>query len=264
MNEHLSALAIAKLLAGTEPSAPHQMHLADCDVCRAQVDEARSAGADFTSRVFPRTLPVVTRRRPAWAGWRLPASTGWFIRTIFLPAAAAVATAIFLFAIRKPEEELRAPPGVLEVQARGAHSLDVYAQRDGRVFRVANGDAMYPGDAIRFVVHPDGKRWILVVSVDGTGATTVYHPFGGSASTPLPPGKRIEIDGSIILDDALGPERIFAVFSDRPVEAADITRTLSDLVKMSADGPDEVRAHMNGLHAADWGTATILIEKRSR
>jgi hypothetical protein len=87
---------------------------------------------------------------------------------------------------------------------------------------------LLPGDALRFVVQPGGLPYLLIVSRDGAGHLTVYYPFGGSRSAELKSEGRNELPGSVELDATPGEERLFALFSRRPLEAARVTSRLAD------------------------------------
>ena len=98
------------------------------------------------------------------------------------------------------------------------------------------GAVLAPGDAVRFVVEPAGHRYLLVVSLDGAGKVSVYHPFDGAESAPLAATARVEVPGSIVLDRAPGPERIVAVFSDAPLSAAAVGQRLAAAAPGSGSG----------------------------
>jgi hypothetical protein len=130
----------------------------------------------------------------------------------------------------------------------------VFALRDDRVFAIQDGARLRPGDRIRFAVQGGGAAFVLVASIDGRRQVSVYQP-----STALGPDAGAgpqTLPDSIQLDDALGPERIFAVFSDRPVPEAEVTGALAAL---GAAGPEAVRrAQRLPLPLAQ---ASVLIEK---
>ena len=76
-----------------------------------------------------------------------------------------------------------------------------------------------------------------MASVDGSGAVMIYYPYGGDQSMVIE-GDRVELSGSIELDAAPGPERIYALLSDRPIEAA-IVR--AHLLGVAAGGAEAIR-----------------------
>ena len=109
------------------------------------------------------------------------------------------------------------------------------------------------GDRIRFGVMAGDARFVVVASVDGRGHASIYQP-----STPIAAGKEplVLLPDSIVLDDAPGPERIFALFSDRKVEDAEVTAALAAL---GAAGADAIRA--TARLALPYDQASVVFEK---
>ena len=101
---------------------------------------------------------------------------------------------------------------------KGDATWQVFANRDNKTFAVHDGAELAAGDRIRFIVTPNRARYIIVASVDGSGAATIYYPYNGIQSAPAE-GPRSELPGSIVLDAAPGPERLYALFSDEPIAA---------------------------------------------
>lgn len=236
--DHTAPLLLGKLLAGKateEEVRAAEAHAQACARCREELAEARAAGRRFTESVFPRTLPAVEARRKPPRSWRL-----------VLPLALAATAAVALF-VRRPTPE---PP---QLQFKGEGALQVFAHRGGESFPVRDGTALRAGDRIRFGVVPGHARFVLVASVDGRGHVSIYQP-----STPVASGEAplVTLPDSIVLDDAPGPERIFALFSDRPVEERAVTAALAAL---GAAGADTVRGttHL----PLSYTQASVLFEK---
>jgi hypothetical protein len=226
---HVSALALDALALGALDEAEAtavRAHLAGCSACRADHEAAAALRAEFATRVLPHGLPVRRPRRWPWL------------------AIPAIAAAVVLVLALWPRA---APPPALAI--KGGASWQVFAHRAGQTFPVHDGTELAAGDRIRFVVVPDGAMYLIVVSVDGGGAITVYHPYGGDQSAAIE-GDRIELAGSIELDDAPGPERIYALLSDRPIAADAVRSRLHDV----ADG---------GV-AAIRGTRTLALPVRAQ
>lgn len=239
-SRHLSPTALARLALGElsdQELRAAETHAAACARCRAELDEVALARARFAAAVFPRTHAEVVRRGARRAWRRLLPPLG-------LATALGAAAAVLVVA------RLDDPP---RLQAKGAGALSVFALRGERVFAVEDGARLHPGDRVRFAVRGGGAAFVLVASVDGRGQVSVYQP-----STALGPdaADAEALPDSIRLDDALGPERIFALFSARPVPEADVTRALAAL---GAAGPDAIRRTRS--LPLPLAQASLLVEK---
>jgi hypothetical protein len=129
----------------------------------------------------------------------------------------AAAAALFVVpAITTPDDPLPADPGV---RIKGDASLSVHTL-DGGDLHPYQGQALAQGDVVGFQVNGQGRKGVVLLSVDGEGSVSVFWPTkgdepeklaGDAGSVPLP--------GSVTLDAAKGPEVFVAVF-DRPVSWA--------------------------------------------
>lgn len=248
MSEHASQLTIDALAAGhlsAADAAAARAHVDGCARCRADLEAAQAACATFTRDVLPRTLGNLAPRasRP-W--WRIALP-------LLVPALAAAALLVW-FTSRTPTKPGEDPGD--DIRIKGATTFHVYAKRGERVFEVRDGSRLAPGDAVRFVASSRTARYLLVASVDGAGKASVYFPFGGSRSGEVG-STRAELPGSIVLDRAPGPERIFAVFSSEPIEADVVTRALSALGSRGAEAIRKTR--QLPVTAADQ--ASLVFEK---
>jgi hypothetical protein len=212
----LDALALGALDGPAETRV--QAHLAVCVSCRGAHARAAALRERFTAHVLPRGLRA--RPRPRWR-WH------WL-------AIPALAAALLVVVWRRPLGS--APGGDLAV--KGAPSWQVFAHRDGQTFAVHDGAALAAGDRIRFVMLSGGAHYLLIASIDGSGAATIYYPYDGAESAAIT-GDRVEPAGSIVLDDAPGPERVFAILSDQPI-TADVVK--AQLRSIALGGPAAIRA----------------------
>lgn len=216
---HVSALMLdAFALGALDGDAADRVraHLARCAACREDQRTAAALREHFATSVLPRGRPA---RRPR----RWP----WLAVPVF---AAAVVVLLLIVAPRRPPR----PP---ELAIKGDAGWQVFAHRDGRTFAVHDGTELAAGDQIRFLVLPDGAHYLLVASVDGGGAVMIYYPYGGEQSMGVE-GDRVELSGSIELDAAPGPERIYALLSDDPIEAEIVKAHLRDV---AAGGAEAIR-----------------------
>jgi hypothetical protein len=221
---HLSSETIDLLLLSAlaaDEANEAKAHLDACESCRTRWRELNEDKQQFEQFVFARTLPKVEARLEKE---RAPA--GFFERfrlAILLPAVGLAAAAVFGVVTA-------AGPGTqtedeLYIGLKGATpSMEIVALRGETQFPVKPGAQLKPKDRIRFVVNPAGAQYLLIASQDGAGAFTVYHPFGAAESTRLESTlpRKVELPGSVELDETLGTEHVVAVFSDAPVKATDL------------------------------------------
>jgi len=192
-------------LAGRPEDHPVHGHLEGCETCRKRLMEWEQAEDKFQKEVFPATEEKV-------AG-RLSASRSGFFGFFTYPrlaAAAAVVLAVVLaVALWRPADREATYIGV-----KGTLGLEVYCQRADRVFRVNPGERLLAEDRIRFAVSAPGPGQVMIVSVDQQGEVSLFYPAGSVE------GGRTELEGSTILDESRGPERIFVVFSEGALDFA--------------------------------------------
>lgn len=216
-------------------------HLARCARCREELERAAELRRHFTAHVQPAGLPVRPRR---WSWLLVP----------------AVATVVLIVAIEPWRRPARPPrvdeAGIGELGIKGDASWLVFASRGGRVLPVHDGTELAAGDRIRFTVIPGGARYLLVASIDGRGTATIYVPYGGSQSAAID-GDRVEPEGSIVLDAAPGPERIYALLSDAPIAAE---RVRAQLREIARGGSDAIRG-TSALALPVRAQASLVFEK---
>jgi len=213
-------------------------HVLACGRCAETQAALQRAAAHFRNEVFPRSLPRIVAATSSPAArlrrWWSEASAGVRWASVAAPVAAALVLTAGTIAYKA-----RGPSAVDQepaVSAKGGPALHLFVRRGDRVFAAQPGAVLDPGDAVRFVVEPAGHQYLLVVSIDGAGKVSVYHPFDGVQSAPLAPAARVEVPGSIVLDRAPGPERIFALFSDAPLSAAAVGQQLQKLAAAPGGG----------------------------
>jgi hypothetical protein len=219
--DHLSSLTLDLLELGqldAASSASAREHLNQCTRCAGDLAVLRDSRARFEADVFARTLPRVERRRSHRLWY-------WILSPALIAAAAGVVVG--------------ARP-VSDVTAKGGRpACEVFARRSGRIFVVKDGSALTPGDEIRFVVRPAGYRHVLVASVDSAAVATIYAPYGAERSLQLASATdRAELPGSVRLDTTPGPERLYCLFSQRPIDAAPV---LVWLRQIGAGGAEALR-----------------------
>jgi hypothetical protein len=251
---HLSPFELDSLRLGRLPVERARVaasHLDVCPTCGALEARLRAHQQHFADEVLPRTRPLLRQRAERQAG--IAAWRRWLLIGAVPLAAAA---ALLVLRVRSGSEDIG-------YQAeKGGSSLRVVGQHQGRPFAVASGDALVAGDAIRFVVT-SRHSFLMIASVDGRGQTKVYVPYEGAESVAVSPGRMLELPagGSIALDAAPGPERIFALFSRRPLPAAPVLAALQEL---SARGAAAIRSTDRLEIVSAEEQLSVLFEKAER
>jgi hypothetical protein len=242
---HPSALALHRLQLASLPAeeaSSVKAHVDGCTRCRHELEALAADHQHFDRVVFPRTSASIGR--PRFWRWALPGAA---------VAAAAAVLVLWLTPARN------APDG--DIATKGAAPpLTLVAAHEGVHITVEDGNtALRAGDSVRFILHPQGLPYALVASVDGAGHPMLYHPFGGSESAAVS-APRVEVPGSITLDDSPGPERVFVLLSRQPLRAADVLNALADLGRQ---GKSAIRGARR-LPVPAERQASVMFEKASR
>lgn len=226
---HLSSETIDLLLLSAleaQEANAAKSHLDGCTTCKQRWVELNEDKVKFEQFVFARTLPKLEERLK---------KKSLFERLdlrLLVPALGLGAAA--LVAVIATGGGDGGPTGQTEdevyIGIKGKEPLfEVFALRGSSAqFEVKAGTPLKPKDRIRFVVNPAGAKYVLVASRDGKGTFTVYHPYGAAESAPVDakPPRRLELPNAVELDETAGAERLVAVFSDKPVKAAEVQAAL--------------------------------------
>jgi hypothetical protein len=204
----LDALALGALDDAKTEQA--HLHLSSCSRCsdrRQELAEAARSSADILAHSPSPALRTrqATRRsgRRAWLGGAV---------------GAVAAAAALLFVIGRTS----LLPGGDTVRSKGTSRVGFFVRHAGVVRRGSDRERVSPGDALRFVVTSSEPSYVTVLSRDGAGQVSVYHPSGPRAAR-VEPGVERPLDASVVLDDVLGEERLYALACSAPVEIAPIS-----------------------------------------
>lgn len=257
ISKHLSTLDFDALAASIDtPDALGRLrgHVSSCESCRVAFEKLKTQDDLFVSHMLPRHLarmsrPEKTRRWRAIFWWSLA-----------VPTLAGV-----LMMIPKTEDletsSRTAPADDPVLGVKGPGILRVIVQRNRVTREVKDGEVLLQGDAIRLVLPPTGFSQVLIVSIDGDGKVSIYYPYAGDRSTSVLPDRPTEApDGSIGLDMARGPERIYAIWSKTPV----LVHEVQPLLQQIFEKGDEAIRKTDRLPLADSFQQSFLIEKAAR
>lgn len=182
---------------------------------RARVDALRADSAAFLISHPPGPLASrLEQPKRRWMFW--------------LPLAAVATAALGVFVLRDAPED--------ESTVKGSIVFSAFRQRENAAAEeLTSGAVVKPGDRIRFSVRTPTDGFVAVLSRDGAGHASVYYPF--SASQAAPHGtKDTLLPGAIMLDEVLGAERVWALFSAGAFELGPLLQQLERGQKPSGTG----------------------------
>jgi hypothetical protein len=123
----------------------------------------------------------------------------------------------------------------------------------GLSFWVRSGDGARPGtpegayregDQLRFTYWSGENDYLMLLSMEEDGAVSVYYPdeaaMGSRAqSVSIARGRNVELEGSIVLNEYVGQERFFALFSTRPLVVDEVRAVAAEAVRgLQGEGRD--------------------------
>lgn len=216
----LSDLALDQVRVGELASETISAHLDACGRCRARqrsLAEAHLAvelpPLDLTSKeltpqdLTPQDLkpldpPPQVKPRRRWAQTSA--------------AGLAIAAAALLLIIVRPATPLDDPEPSTHnptptTRTKGAPTLHFHIRRDGTILKGGPGDALHPGDALRFAYSWSEGGAIAVLSRDGAGTISAYFP-AGEHTYAAAAGEEIDLPGAVLLDEVLGDEVLYGFF----------------------------------------------------
>jgi hypothetical protein len=242
---HLEAVRVGA--ASAEERSWIASHCAACARCAALAEALDGYRREFAAappplRALGAHVPERSVRR-RWS-WRL-----WAVGAL----APLAVTGVLLLAGRST----RAPVDDSEVLAKGSPTLGIVARRGERIFPVPPESRVRPGDQIRFVLKRMSYPYGLIASVDGAGRANIYVPYEGQESVRVTPADEVQLEGSIVLDDRLGPERFFALYSRKPLRADAVRQALQAI---GDRGQAAIRKSSELSVAAD-AQSSVLLEK---
>ena len=220
MNSCLSELALDDHEIHGRFDAASQAHLRSCVACQARRSARDAAVAEFQSTwAAPIWTRISARRRTELASRRRLSLRALRLLTL----GAAVASLFGLIVLR---QEQTGPDRLIgrDSTPKGKALAEIVCRRGDRTFALRSGDEVAAGDALRFRPLPSwpAARYIQVGSVDGTGAYAPFYPPSGEGISVVLPAPGSPLGGSIRLDAAPGPERLFIVLSATPLGVRDV------------------------------------------
>lgn len=196
-----------------------EIHLRDCSICTAYVADVKKEQAAFLE-----TFPSISVAKPPVRERlvRFPA-----LRTVLaLAAVLVIAVGTGTLLVNHHGEDYRTKGGV---------ALKLFVQDSAGVPLECAVPVCTPGERIQFTYSCGGERYFMLMSVDTSGAVSVFYPEKGDSSIAVEPGNDLPLPNSIVLDDYIGKEWYVAVFSAHPLSAVAVTGKLRGAIRKKED-----------------------------
>ncbi len=215
---------IEAFVAGDDPGSGVGGHVVGCAACSSYVRKLESEQAAFFKQ-RPAEL-FLNQLEGRSATPRSGLSTQILRWAGVAGLAASVAIAILVFT--RPAS----------IQLKGG-AFEVVYKRPGmsEPGPVTEDLRLRPGDALRFSYQAANDGYLLVLEVDANGKVTSLYPLRGVASAAIHSRPGDFLPGSVVLDDAPGPEWLVAVFSRAPIRVDSLSKTLAPPSALVAPTP---------------------------
>jgi anti-sigma factor RsiW len=197
---------------------------------RERLEELSADDARILASHPPRVVAVAIRARMDSSS-PMPSASGWRA-----PLLGAFAVVVCLLAVLPPAFERRALP---ETRIKGlAPTLFLFRESATRPEPLASPATARADDVVQLAYQAAGRRYGVVVSIDGRGQVTRHLPRTGDQAAKLLPGGPVALPAAYRLDDAPGFERFFLVTADGPFSVEVVVRATE---RLYGGGPDPAR-----------------------
>ena len=204
---------IERLMLG-ELSGPELEALAQDPALSARVQQLEASNREILAGHPPRVAASVIRERLA-ASRRTRAPWG---RLTLATAASLAVIGVGVGLLREARVETPAETRIKGLQPH----LGVFRQTPAGVESLADGALVREGDLVQLTYLAAGRRFGVILSIDGRGVVTVHHPRDGRQAARLEPSAPVRLPSAYRLDDAPGWERFFLVTAESPFEVAPV------------------------------------------
>lgn len=193
---------------------------------RAELDRLQADDARTLAEHPPRMIASAIRAR---LDRDLPKSTPSRARFPVLAAAAAVCLLALLPLVPEPQS-------VPETRIKGlTPSLLVFRESANRAEPLASSALAHADDVIQLAYQAAGKRYGVVISIDGRGHVTRHLPRTGAQAARLQPGAPVPLPEAYRLDDAPSFELFLLVTADSPFPVEAVVRAAEQRYGGGAD-----------------------------
>lgn len=230
---HLSEYQLDRLFLGELPAeqeAQLNRHLGSCLPCtkrRKLRDEGLAAFPEVDADALLGRIHAQLESDPSASA---PANSNSVVRMSlkFAPLLVIAAGFLLFIGLRNDKSSTLPENAPATIRAKGSIALRVFSsgQSGGEVL---SGQALSPGDVIRFVVDvpdsvlPGSNLQAMLISIEENGgARSVYYPHEGSSSTRLILDETSALSTALELDDYQGIESLHLVTCPNAFNDSDI------------------------------------------
>lgn len=205
-------------------------HLRECASCRSR-RQALAAEAEMFEQRTDRERPLL-RVRAELSQRKRRKQLG------SLSAAAIAALSLLLLQTRSPETH--------DGRLKGGSELGFYVRRAEKTFRWQPGNAVRPGDQLRFTWHAQRPVYLAILSLDARGSASLYFPRPNEAQQRIAGGEEVDLPLAVQLDDSTGMEQVYALGCESPPPLEALRQTLeTDRQLRAAAGCELVQLTLN-------------------
>lgn len=253
--DHPSQFRLGLFAAGDglpQERASLEAHLDACPACSQIVEDELAYRQEFHQTHeragFLAAVRVRAAEPEAKGGW-----STWWMPTLALGAAAALVLVMLL--VIQPWQGQQGDPEGVRIKSEELE-ISYLVVEQGRLVVAEPGRVVHPKERIQFRISAPRGGFVHVVGVDQAGKVSVYYPRPDEASEPYPGGSGRPVPGSVILDDTLGRERVFALLCDKPLDRD----RLAQRVRAAAADP-RVWIDRHRLPVACIQTSLVLVKE---
>ncbi len=209
---------------GSRPSRFALARHATGEIALPDVSDPRAAAfldalAAERARTEPFDFEVLRARSERLVDPAPPApATPWWRRAWYAVPLLAVAAALVIGLRALPDASVKCGPDdttglCAGNRLKGDADLGFYVLRGDQVYPGDLDELFRAGDRLQFTYRGPYSTLVLL-SVDGDGRVSTFYPEAGEDGVAIVPGDRHVLEGSIILDDAPGPEIFLGFFGE--------------------------------------------------
>ncbi|HEX9902376.1 MAG TPA: hypothetical protein VGB72_05895 [Acidobacteriota bacterium] len=216
--------------------------LTDPELAR-KIDELRRSDQDILAHYPPEAILPGARRQAERREQRQPSDSRGrpsFWRHVLYSAPILATAAVLLLVVLSD----RTPSGI---RIKGPEGLDpaktqllIYKKTNTGNVILKDGDTVRAGDLLQLAYVPAGKKYGMILSIDGNGVVTPHYPPDGKGFSRLKQEATVLLPNSYELDQAPEFERFFFITSTSDIKTQDIldkARTLGRSLQAARTSP---------------------------